>query len=127
MKKHWPDCEINNGGKCDCNRKYMTNRPPTIKRMEEEFNKKVGDVEKFRKLGRLRSGASGELAYENFYYEIKSFFSSYLSEVLEYLQGEVKNVAGKKFPLGERKWCVECAQRIRKELNNKIKKLKGEG
>ena len=59
--------------------------------------------------------------------KLKSFFRSYLEEVLEYLQGEVKNVAGKKFPLGERKWCVECAQRIRKELNNKIKKLKGEG
>jgi len=70
----------------------MTNQPPTIKRMEEEFNKKVGDVEKFRKLGRLRSGASGELAYENFYYEIKSFFKSYLSEVLDWLVADLADI-----------------------------------
>jgi len=97
----------------------MTNQPPTIKKMEKEFDNRFS-AEWWKGFGTTddidKQGIEA----------IKSFFSSYLSEVLEYLQGEVKNVAGKKFPLGERKWCVECAQRIRKELNNKIKKLKGE-
>lgn len=28
----------------------------------------------------------------------------------------VKSVENKKFPRGERKWCVECARRIRKDI-----------
>ena len=38
---------------------------------------------------------------------------SELKEVLE----EIRN---KKFPIGERKWCIECATRIKKDIKDKF-------
>ena len=97
----------------------MTNQPPTIKDVLKELSYIQEKIDHLPLTDEIQQIQCNLL-------DFSKYLSSYLSEVLEYLQGEIENVAGKKFPLGERKWCVECAQRIRKELNNKIKKLKGE-
>jgi hypothetical protein len=38
---------------------------------------------------------------------------------------EVEKLKDKKFPRGERRWCVECGQRIYKELLNQLKESFG--
>ena len=93
----------------------MKKKIPTIKRMEKGFERKW--------YGGGFSPVEHKFAEKE---PIKSFFHSYLSEVLEYLKQGTNEIVNQKFPRGERKWCVECAQRIRKDLLNKIKKLKGE-
>jgi hypothetical protein len=35
----------------------------------------------------------------------------------------IKQVAQRKFPKGERAWCVECANRMAKEIVKKINKI----
>ena len=51
---HWPDCEINNGGECDCGRNYMTNmtkkKPLTIESIEREFDRKFVITEQLKSL-----------------------------------------------------------------------------
>jgi len=71
MKKHWPDCEINNGGKCDCNRKYMTNQPLTIKveTRKEELKHSLERLERLKKRRnwlwvRIKKGEDKDLSYD---------------------------------------------------------------
>ena len=96
----------------------MTNQPPTIKRMEEEFDK--------------RWDWWGKEVFGNPSipkHDIKSFFSSYLLEVLEYLKAKRKYLPrwiknDKEF--NEALLSKKIYEQLASELNNKIRKLKGE-
>ena len=35
---------------------------------------------------------------------------------------EIDDIVNKKFPIGERRWCIECARRIRTKLKQVLKK-----
>jgi aspartate oxidase len=39
-----------------------------------------------------------------------------LREENEKLKKKIKQLPNKKFPIGKRKWCIECAERIAKSL-----------
>ena len=82
-------------------------KPPTIKRMEKEFD----DLP-------YRYAHSGQPNHE----VLKKWFSSYLSEVLEYLQfkGRKRDERCEQYA-----WFTEGENNVIEELNNKIEKLKG--
>jgi len=50
---------------------------------------------------------------------IPKLLSSQLKEVL----GVIESKRIQKFPRGERKWCIECADRITKDLKAEVEKL----
>jgi len=84
------------------------NQPPTIKRMEKEFD----DLP-------YRYAHSGQPNHE----VLKKWFSSYLSEVLEYLRLENKSFVGVEGIAGLVR--VKSYNQAVSELNTKIKKLQG--
>ena len=122
----------------------MKNQPPTIKRMEEELINEVlfmlGDAYPD---GLSQSGMPYERALketEKTAYKIVALFRSYLSEVLEYLRleedGEHISYSGaysfsyntkKEFRKNKEEWDMGIGyNQAVSELNDKIKKLKGE-
>jgi len=54
---------------------------------------------------------------------IKSFLKSSQENLIKEIIEEIIELRNKKFPRGERQWCVECANRFYKELINKLKEI----
>lgn len=48
--------------------------------------------------------------------KVRSLVTKALTSHTLAIRKEVKNIKSKKFPRGERMWCIECAQRIEKEI-----------
>jgi len=126
MKKHWPDCEINNGGKCDCNRKYMTNQPPTIKDVLKELSYIQEKIDHLPLTDEIQQIQCNLL-------DFSKYLSSYLSEVNDYWLKKIGEIAcGEKFMCRKCKkeylmtyrqgLCSDC---LKATLTDKIKKLKG--
>ena len=56
--------------------------------------------------------------------DLVEIHKSELNSLLDKIEKEILEVKNKKFPRGERRWCVECATRIRKELRTKLRELR---
>ena len=53
--------------------------------------------------------------------DIESFIKSSQENLIKEIIEEIIELRNKKFPIGERQWCVECANRFYKEIINKLK------
>ena len=49
---------------------------------------------------------------------LEDFISTLLSEQKKELRKEIEKIVNKKFPIGEREWCVDCGKRIYKDILN---------
>ncbi|MCR4329599.1 MAG: hypothetical protein NUV65_03560 [Candidatus Roizmanbacteria bacterium] len=57
--------------------------------------------------------------------ELDKFVADEHRRVLSEVEGWLVEIGTKKFPIGERSWCIECSSRITKELRAKLAELKG--
>ena len=53
--------------------------------------------------------------------EVENFILQKLAEQKEEIIKMIWEVENKKFPRGERKWCIECAKRIKREIITNLK------
>ncbi|MBM3283862.1 hypothetical protein FJY90_06495 [Candidatus Gottesmanbacteria bacterium] len=100
-------------------------KPPTIKRMEEEFDKRFcvkGQDAFFDKV--ISRTATWVRTRQPRPSEIKSFFRSFLERMLEYLRLEKRGIS---MTQDNEEWSSACGYgQAVQELNAKIEELKGE-
>ena len=52
-------------------------------------------------------------------FKVRQFIQKSLEDQRKELIREVGKLRFRKFPIGERQWCIQCASRIYKQLNSK--------
>lgn len=57
----------------------------------------------------------------DFYHDAEWFIKKAQIEAVKAFAEEIKYIKTKTFPRGERLWCIKCANRIYKEINNLLK------
>lgn len=62
--------------------------------------------------------------YEDITKVILAERESQRKKVIAEVESSLVEVVNKKFPRGERKWCIECADRITEELRAKVQEMK---
>ena len=89
----------------------MTNNEEIIKEFKEEFKDKFWDEVLFE--AEYGGGNTYQVTARGF---IEDFLTSKLNQRDAEFKGLIKDMVDKKFPRGERKWGIECAKSIKKQL-----------